>query len=37
MNARVKIKVAASLFPFKFIGIMKATKKNGGGWEVEAF
>lgn len=36
-DARVKIKVAASLFPFKFVGIMKATKKNGGGWEVEAF
>jgi hypothetical protein len=32
-DARVKIKVAASLFPFRFIAI---TRKNGG-WEREDF
>lgn len=32
-DARVKIKVAANLFPFKFIAI----KKIKGGWQEEAF
>jgi len=36
-DARVKIKVAASLFPFKFIAIKPLPKKMGGGWEVEEF
>ncbi len=30
-DARVKIKVAAEMFPFTFLAI----KKNKGGWEVE--
>ena len=33
-DARVKIKVAASLFPFPFFAIKKL---KGGAWEVEAF
>jgi hypothetical protein len=32
-DARVKIKVAAALYPFKFIGV----KKRGSGWETEEF
>ncbi len=32
-DARVKIKVAASIYPFRFI----AVKKKGGGWEREEF
>ncbi|MEG0923346.1 MAG: DUF1064 domain-containing protein [Comamonas sp.] len=36
-DARVKIKVAAALFPFEFIAIKKKAKKDGGGWETEVF
>lgn len=36
-DARVKIKVAAALFPFAFIAIKKKAKKDGGGWESEVF
>jgi hypothetical protein len=34
-DARVKIKVAASIYPFKFIAVKARAKKNGGGWERE--
>jgi len=33
-DARVKIKVAAALYPFRFIAV---TKVRGGGWKVEEF
>jgi hypothetical protein len=33
-DARVKIKVAAELYPFRFIAVKK---KPGGGWEFEEF
>ena len=36
-DARVKIKVAAELYPFRFFAIKKKAIKVGGGWEVEAF
>ena len=36
-DARVKIKVAAALFPLEFIAIKKKAKKDGGGWEKEVF
>lgn len=36
-DALVKIKVAADKFPFKFIAVMKQTKKNGGGWDIRDF
>jgi hypothetical protein len=36
-DARVKIKVAASLYPFRFFAVKKQTRKNGGGWDVEEF
>lgn len=36
-DARVKIKVAASLYPFRFVAVTARAKKNGGGWEREEF
>jgi hypothetical protein len=36
-DAKVKIKVAASLFPHKFIGCRLIPNKRGGGWEFEVF
>ena len=36
-DARVKIKVAAALYPIQFIAVQKLAKKNGGGWVTEEF
>jgi hypothetical protein len=36
-DARVKIKVAASLYPFRFVAVTARAKKRGGGWEREEF
>jgi hypothetical protein len=36
-DARVKIKVAAALFPFRFIAVQALPKKLGGGWKSEEF
>lgn len=36
-DARVKIKVAADQYPFKFIAVKAKAKKDGGGWAVEEF
>lgn len=36
-DARVKIKVAADQYPFRFKAVKKQAKKNGGGWAEEAF
>lgn len=36
-DARVKIKVAADLYPFRFLAVKVKAKKDGGGWEVEEF
>lgn len=36
-DARIKIKVAAELFPFRFIAVKKRAKKAGGGWSQEVF
>jgi hypothetical protein len=36
-DARVKIKVAAAQYPFRFVAIKAKAKKNGGGWEMEEF
>ena len=36
-DARVKIKVAASLYPIEFIAVKKRAKKDGGGWATEEF
>jgi hypothetical protein len=36
--ARVKIKVAASKYPWaKFVAVVKQKKKDGGGWKEEVF
>jgi hypothetical protein len=36
-DARVKIKVAAALYPFRFIAVKPRAQKHGGGYEVERF
>lgn len=36
-DARVKIKVASELYPFRFIAVKPRPKKAGGGWSVEDF
>lgn len=36
-DARVKIKVAAALFPFRFRAIQRLPKRDGGGWAIESF
>lgn len=36
-DARVKIKVAAAQFPFRFIALKAEAKKRGGGWKEETF
>lgn len=32
-DAKVKIKTAAAMFPFRFVAVKRRTKKDGGGWE----
>lgn len=34
-DAKVKIKVAADLYPFRFILVAPRAKKHGGGWDVK--
>lgn len=36
-DARVKIKVAADLYPFRFVAVKPRAKKDGGGWGTEDF
>ena len=36
-DARVKIKVAAEIYPFKFVAASRLAKKLGGGWKFEEF
>ncbi|SOE48083.1 PDDEXK family nuclease [Orrella dioscoreae] len=36
-DARVKIKVAADMYPFRFLALKPRPKKDGGGWAVEEF
>jgi hypothetical protein len=36
-DARVKIKCAAELFPFRFVALTARSKKAGGGWQEEQF
>jgi len=36
-DARVKIKIAAELYPFRFVAAKPKPKKHGGGWELEVF
>jgi hypothetical protein len=36
-DARVKIKLAAEMYPFRFIAVKLLPKKAGGGWSREVF
>ena len=36
-DARAKIKIAADLYPFRFIAVKAKAKKDGGGWAREDF
>lgn len=36
-DARVKIKVAADQYPFRFKAMKARAKRDGGGWSVEEF
>ncbi|KAG0184207.1 hypothetical protein DFQ28_011605 [Apophysomyces sp. BC1034] len=36
-DARVKIKVAAEMFPIRFVAVRPRTKREGGGWQQETF
>lgn len=36
-DARVKIKVAADMYPFRFLALKPRAKRDGGGWAVEEF
>lgn len=36
-DARIKIKVAADAYPFRFIAVRKRSKREGGGFSVEEF
>lgn len=36
-DARVKIKVAADQYPFRFRAVKARPKRDGGGWAVEKF
>ena len=36
-DARVKIKIAAVMYPFRFIAVTAKPKRDGGGWAVEEF
>jgi hypothetical protein len=36
-DARVKVKVAAAQFPFRFVAVTKRALKHGGGWDKEEF
>jgi hypothetical protein len=36
-DARAKIKIAADLYPLRFIAVQPLPKKVGGGWKIEDF
>lgn len=36
-DARVKIKVANEMYPFRFVAVTKKRQKDGGGWNEERF
>lgn len=36
-DARIKIKIAADMFPFRFVSARKRPKKASGGWDIEEF
>lgn len=36
-DARAKIKIAADMYPMRFIAVTAEAKKRGGGWKIEEF
>lgn len=36
-DARAKIKIAADLYPLRFVAVRVRPKKEGGGWMIESF
>lgn len=36
-DARAKIKIAADMYPFRFLAVKALPKKEGGGWGYEKF
>ena len=36
-DSRAKIKIAADMYPIEFVAIQAQSRKEGGGWKVEAF
>ncbi len=36
-DARAKIKIAADLYPMRFLAVKKRAKCDGGGWVMESF
>lgn len=36
-DAKVKVKVAAEIYPFRFLVAYPPTKKNGGAWEFDSY
>lgn len=36
-DARAKIKIAADMYPFRFVAVKPKAKKDGGGWDKEEF
>lgn len=36
-DARAKIKIAAEMYPFRFVALKVRAKKDGGGWAIEEF
>ena len=36
-DARVKIKVAAEMYPVEFLAVRKKTRREGLGWKIERF
>ena len=36
-DARAKIKIAADMYPLRFVAVQALPKKAGGGWKVEEF
>lgn len=36
-DARAKIKIAADMYPFRFMAVKAKPKRIGGGWEYEQF
>ena len=36
-TGRAKIKIAAGIYPMRFLAVKPKSKKDGGGWDVEYF